>query len=61
MPLARFANIMDMDSYGEDGVSNFERLGSTVVDLGNNFATTEQEIVEIARPTGTNVILQQRV
>ena len=46
--LARFANIMDMAGYGEDGVSNFERLGSTVVDLGNNFATTEQEIVEIA-------------
>lgn len=46
--LARFANIMNMDDYGADGVSNFERLGSAVVDLGNNFATTEQEIVDVA-------------
>lgn len=46
--LARFANIMSMEDYGEDGISNFERLGSAVVDLGNNFATTESEIVDIA-------------
>lgn len=46
--LARFANIMTMDNFGEDGISNYERLGSTIVDLGNNFATTEEEIVNIA-------------
>lgn len=46
--LARFANIMTMENYGADGISNYERLGSTIVDLGNNFATTEEEIVNIA-------------
>lgn len=46
--LAKFANIMQMDNYGEDGISNYERLGSTVVDLGNKFATTESEVVAIA-------------
>lgn len=45
--LAKFANIMTMDNYGEDGISNYERLGSTIVDLGNNFATTEADIVSI--------------
>lgn len=45
--LAKFANIMTMDNYGEDGISNYERLGSTIVDLGNNFATTEADIVAI--------------
>ncbi len=43
--LAKFANIMTMDNYGEDGISNYERLGSVVVDLGNKFATTEADIV----------------
>lgn len=46
--LAKFANIMSMDNYGEDGISNYERLGSTIVDLGNNFATTEADIVDIS-------------
>lgn len=46
--LARFANITNMENYGEDGISNFERLGSVIVDLGNNFATTEEEIVRTA-------------
>lgn len=46
--LARFANIVSMADYGEDGFSNWERLGSVVVDLGNNFATTEGEIVAMA-------------
>ena len=46
--LARFSNIVSMDAYGADGISNYERLGSVVVDLGNKFATTEQEIVHIA-------------
>lgn len=40
--LAKFANITQMDP------SDYERLGSTIVDLGNNFATTEQDIVEMA-------------
>ena len=46
--LARFANIMNMEDYGEDGISNFERLGSVITALGNNFATTEEEIVNMA-------------
>lgn len=44
---ARFANITNMTDYDEKGISNYEKLGSVVVDLGNKFATSEQEIVEM--------------
>lgn len=47
--LARFANITQMKDFDEQGISNYERLGSTIVDLGNNFSTTEEEIVEMSR------------
>ena len=40
--IARFANIMGMSS------DQYENLGSTLVALGNNYATTESEIMEMS-------------
>lgn len=40
--LARFGNIAGV------GASDMDRIGSTIVDLGNHFATTEQDIVGMA-------------
>src|SRR5699024_4882015 len=40
--LAKFANITNMDQ------SRFGNLGATLVDLGNNFATTESSIMEMS-------------
>lgn len=40
--LAKFANITNMDA------GNYSKLGSVIVDLGNNFATTEADIVDMA-------------
>lgn len=50
--LAKFANITKMSS------DDYGRLGSTIVDLGNNFATTERDIVEMAtRLASTGAVL----
>lgn len=50
--LAKFANVVDMSA------DNYERLGSTIVDLGNNFATTEADIVSMAtRLSSTGAII----
>lgn len=40
--LAKFANITKMDP------NDYDKLGSVIVDLGNNFATTEADIVAMA-------------
>lgn len=50
--LAQYANIMDMP------LSDIERLGSVIVDLGNHCATTEKDITEMAqRLAGTGSLL----
>lgn len=41
--LAQFANITQMD------LNDIDKLGSVIVDLGNNFATTESNIVNFAQ------------
>lgn len=40
--LAKFANVTKMSA------SDYDKLGATIVALGNNFATTEADIVEMA-------------
>lgn len=40
--LAKFANVTKMST------NDYDKLGATIVDLGNNFATTERDIVEMA-------------
>lgn len=50
--LAKFANVVGM------APANYERLGSTIVALGNNFATTEADIVSMAtRLSSTGAIV----
>ncbi|HFE9345710.1 TPA: phage tail tape measure protein [Streptococcus agalactiae] len=50
--LARFANIAQLDP------SKYSNLGSSIVELGNNFATTEKEIVEMGlRLAGTGKVV----
>lgn len=51
--LAQYANVTGMD------LSNIDRLGSVIVDLGNNTATTERDIAEMAqRLSGAASILK---
>lgn len=44
---ARFANVTGMDPGAN--AENYQRMGSSVVALGNNFATTEAEIANMAQ------------
>lgn len=49
--IAKFANIMV--SKEEQTNDYYERLGSTIVDLGNNFATTENDIMQMSMRMAT--------
>lgn len=54
--LARLANITGV--VAEEGVIAYSRLGSAIVDLGNNFATNEAEILEFGlRLAGVGTIV----
>ncbi len=49
--IAKFANIMV--SKEQQTNDYYERLGSTIVDLGNNFATTENDIMQMSMRMAT--------
>lgn len=50
--LARFANVMGTSA------KEYSNMGSAIVELGNNFATTESEILELAlRLSGTSKLV----
>lgn len=54
--LAKFANVTKMSA------KDYDKLGSTIVALGNNFQTTEADIIEMAQnlaSTGTQVGMSQ--
>lgn len=54
--LAKFANVTKMSA------KDYDKLGATIVGLGNNFATTEADIVAMAQnlaSTGTQVGMSQ--
>ena len=54
--LARFANVTKMSQ------KDFDKLGATIVDLGNNFATTEAEIAQMGMnlaSAGTQIGMSQ--
>lgn len=54
--LAKFANVTKMSA------KDYEKLGSTIVDLGNNFATTEADIIAMGQnlaSAGTQVGMSQ--
>lgn len=54
--LAQFSNVMGTAL--RDGVEGYSRLGATLVELGNNGASTEKDIMALAaRLSGTGVVV----
>ena len=49
--LAKFANVTNMSA------KDYSRLGSVIVDLGNHFATTEKDIVDMGTRLGSTAKL----